>query len=135
MKRILWMLLISSIVITSCKSGRENAINYLKEGIAKEYQQDSKAAYELFTKAIDADSSLATAWFFRANNRFNKKDLKGAIIDYSKAIGLKPDYADAYANRGNVFFSQGLRDKACQDYLKAEQLGKENMNEKTKWCK
>jgi tetratricopeptide (TPR) repeat protein len=100
-----------------------------------EYKNDGKAAYELFTKAINADPSFAAAWFYRGNILSNQRDLEGAIADYSKAILLNPDFADAYSNRGDAYFSQGKTDKACPDYLKAEQLGKENMYEKTKWCK
>ncbi|MFZ4706584.1 MAG: tetratricopeptide repeat protein [Bacteroidales bacterium] len=135
MNRILWIICLSIVALTSCKSSRQRALEFVKQGSVKEYQQDSKAAYELFTKAIATDPSLAPAWFFRGNNRLNHKDIEGAIADYSKAIELKPDYADAYANRGDAYFAEGLHDKSCPDYLKAEQLGKENMYEKTKWCR
>jgi tetratricopeptide (TPR) repeat protein len=30
------------------------------------------------------------------------RDTKGAIADYTKAIELNPQYADAYYNRGNT---------------------------------
>jgi tetratricopeptide (TPR) repeat protein len=38
------------------------------------------------------------------NNRGNSRaiDLDGAIADYNEAIRLKPDYAGAFNNRGNV---------------------------------
>jgi tetratricopeptide (TPR) repeat protein len=135
MKSFFLILCCSCILLSSCKSGRQQAVEFAKKGSEKQYENDSKTAYELYTKAIDADPSYAPAWFYRGNNRFNKKDIEGAISDYSEAIKLKPDFADAYSNRGDAYFSSGQTDKACQDYLKAEQLGKENMYEKTKWCK
>jgi tetratricopeptide (TPR) repeat protein len=135
MKRFLWIAVISVLAFSSCKSDRERAIEYVKEGNEKVRLQEPKAAYELYSKAIETDGSFAPAWFYRGNSRFNINDTEGAIADYSKAIELKPDFADAYANRGDAYFSQGKADKACPDYLKAELLGKENMYEKTKWCR
>jgi tetratricopeptide (TPR) repeat protein len=135
MNRIHWIMCLSIVTIISCKSGHERAIEYVKNGIALEYKQDSKTAYDLFTNAINSDPKYAPAWYYRGNNRFNKDDIEGAIADYSEAIELKPDFADAYANRGDAYFSLKHPEKACHDYLKAEALGKANMYEKTKWCK
>ena len=35
---------------------------------------------------------------------------------------LKPDYADAYFNRGNAYAQKGMDDKAIADYSKAVSL-------------
>lgn len=135
MQRIIGICLIALVLATACTSARERAISTIKEGSIKDYNSDFKGALESYSEAIKIDPSYAPAWFFRGNTRFNLKDIEGAIADYSKAIKLKPDYADAYANRGDANFSLNRRDAACKDYQKAEQLGKENMYEKTKWCK
>lgn len=135
MQRIIGIYLIALVLATACTSARERAIATIKEGSTKDYNSDFKGALESYSEAIKIDPSYAPAWFFRGNTRFNLKDIEGAIADYSKAIKLKPDYADAYANRGDANFSLNRRDAACKDYQKAEQLGKENMYEKTKWCK
>jgi tetratricopeptide (TPR) repeat protein len=47
-----------------------------------------------------------------------------AIDEYTEAIRLKPDYADAYYNRGNAYVGQGKLDKAIADFAKAEELKK-----------
>jgi tetratricopeptide (TPR) repeat protein len=39
--------------------------------------------------------------------RFKLGDLAGAVTDYDKAIEIRPDYADAYANRGHTRYEQG----------------------------
>ena len=45
-----------------------------------------------------------------------------AIADYNMAIELKPDYAQAYVNRGNAYRDKGVIDRAIADYSKAIEL-------------
>src|ERR1700730_7164570 len=43
----------------------------------------------------------------------------GALKNSAKAIRLKPDYAEAYYNRGNTRGDKGDHDGALKDYAKA----------------
>ena len=45
-----------------------------------------------------------------------------ALQDYTKAIQLKLNYAEAYNNRALLYETKGLHDKALADYTKAIQL-------------
>ena len=47
---------------------------------------------------------------------------EAAITHYTKAIGLKPDLAAAYNNRGNTYQRKSNFDQAIQDYTQAIQL-------------
>ncbi|MEG3867874.1 tetratricopeptide repeat protein, partial [Microcoleus sp. AT8-B4] len=49
-------------------------------------------------------------------------DKKGASADYNKEIGLQPDLAFAYGNRGNVRYNLGDKKGAIADYNKAIEL-------------
>ena len=49
----------------------------------------------------------------------NRGVLDKALIDYDKAIELKPDYAKAYNNRGNIYQSLKLYDRAIVDFDRA----------------
>jgi len=49
-------------------------------------------------------------------------DLDGAIAEYSTAIGLDPQNAEAYNNRGNVYALLEDRHRAVLDYTKAIEL-------------
>lgn len=51
-----------------------------------------------------------------------KKDYDGAIVNYNKAIELKPDYAEAYNSRGNAYYSKGDNEQAIKDYTKSIEL-------------
>jgi len=54
-------------------------------------------------------------------NDLGKHDL--AIRDYTKAIELRPDYPEAYNNRGNTYGElSGKHDLAIRDYTKAIEL-------------
>jgi tetratricopeptide (TPR) repeat protein len=51
-----------------------------------------------------------------------KKDPDRALADFSEAVRLKPDYADAYMNRGNIHSDLSNLDQAIADYNKAINL-------------
>src|SRR5262245_59642002 len=46
-------------------------------------------------------------------------DYDRAIVDYSEAIRINPNYAVAYSNRGNLFQAQGRRKEAIADFRRA----------------
>ncbi len=79
-------------------------------------------AIEDYTKAIGIE---ARAVFY--NNRAINKAILGffndAINDYDEALKLRPDYGDAFINRGYALAEIGRLEEACSDFLKAQQLG------------
>jgi tetratricopeptide (TPR) repeat protein len=57
-----------------------------------------------------------------------KGDYAGAIVDYTKAIQIKPDYAGAYGNRANAKRLQGDLDGALADLNKAIEIQPDYVN-------
>ncbi len=57
------------------------------------------------------------AWPF-----FYKKVYPKALADYTKAIQLDPQYANAYNNRGLAHYHSKAYDKAIADFTRAIQL-------------
>ncbi len=61
----------------------------------------------------------AVVWFNKANALWDGQkytDPKKAIGYLNNAIKLQPDYAQAYYNRGNAYYSLGLFQRAIKDY-------------------
>jgi tetratricopeptide (TPR) repeat protein len=65
---------------------------------------------------------VAQAAFNRGLAYDNNKEYDKAINDYSEAIRLKPDYADAYNSRGWVFFEKAEYDEAINNFTEAIRL-------------
>ena len=63
----------------------------------------------------------AEEYFERGVNRASD-DYDGKISDYSEAIRLKPDYARAYFNRGNIYDDRGDDTLAIADYSESIRL-------------
>lgn len=64
----------------------------------------------------------ATASFHRGELLANKNNFAGAIESFTKAISLKPNWADAYLQRGHARRMKGELDNAIEDYDKATEL-------------
>jgi tetratricopeptide (TPR) repeat protein len=87
----------------------------------------SPAAYSTTTaNSIDRNGAFQIAAiqdymaiYRRALEKYDKQDLKGALADLDTVIRLKPDFAEAYANRGNVKDDSGNAEGALADYSKA----------------
>ena len=59
--------------------------------------------------AAPAPASSAEAFLQQGDGYFDRDDYDGAIEAYSQAIALKPDFAEAYNNRGYAYFRRGDR--------------------------
>ena len=76
-----------------------------------------------YNKVIELSLSNPIAWFNKGNVLFEKEDYDGAQQAYSKAIQLKPDFGEAYYNRGYIMLKEGRRAEGISDLSKAGELG------------
>lgn len=77
----------------------------------------AQAALPTTTPPPPAPSSMtAQQYFDRAMEKRKKYDLFGAIEDFTEAIRLKPDFAQAYAFRGFDYSVLRKLDNAIHDY-------------------
>lgn len=123
------------LLMASCGgNNREESLKYVDKGVEFYYKAQFNKAFEFFNKAIDEDKGNFEAYFWLGNFYNNKRNYKKAIEFYNKAIELDPGFADAYANRGNAKRELGDKKGACNDWKKAEQLGKPNLENSLRWC-
>jgi tetratricopeptide (TPR) repeat protein len=63
------------------------------------------------------------AWSNLADACLRTGDHSNTVLDYcEKAIALRPDFAEAYNNRGTTYSGQGRLEEAIRDYTKAISL-------------
>lgn len=67
-------------------------------------------------------SNSAVGFYQLAESCREKKNYNCAVKNYSKAIDIAPDYADAYNNRGIVYHYKRNYDQAIRDFTRAIDL-------------
>ncbi len=101
-------------------------IALLKQQLAQSKTVQEKQLIE--SKISQNEQSFtATQWFEKGYYyQVKYKDYDNAILAYSKAIELNPQYFAAYGNRGGVYKDKGQLDLALADYAKAIKLNPDN---------
>ncbi len=76
-----------------------------------------------FVACSDQTRQEAAQFFLKGNIQLAKREYTEAIRYYDEAIKKKPDFADAYNNRGLAEYRNGNRETALADYTQA--IGKD----------
>ena len=74
-------------------------------------------------KVTELSPRMAVAFFNKGNVLFEMEDYDGASKAYTEAIELKPDFGEAYYNRGYIALKAGMRNNGIADLSKAGELG------------
>ena len=72
---------------------------------------------------VDRNHQLAQKYFSSGKEKSKNGEVDLAIEDYTKAIELKPDYADAYYYRSKAWLQIGEEEKAKSDMKTANEIG------------
>jgi tetratricopeptide (TPR) repeat protein len=76
-----------------------------------------------YDEAINVLSrDISEAYNNRAHAWYLKGDYQRAVVDYTKALDITPNYADAHNNRGLALYQMGEYDRAMSDYNKAIEI-------------
>ena len=103
---------------------------YYSRGLAKFETTDIKGALEDFNKVEKLAGNYMDVYNYLGASKGKLDDLDGAIAEFDLAIKSDPKNANAWFNRGNVWFlkfqqyhSKEFLNKAVSDYQKAAGLG------------
>ncbi len=134
--RKLVIFVLVSIALQACGPNMEKYRDNLEEGIVHLHYSRFETAIQYFNRALKHNPKSHEAYFQRGNANRNLHDYNAAMNDYNKAIELNPSYADAYYNRGLLKeFLENNVQAGCADFIMAEQLGKQNVDDRTRWCR
>ena len=102
----------------------DNAEVWNDRGWARSKQGEDDQAHDDYCKRHRAPSlTYANAFYNRAWVWRRRGEHHNAIMDFSQAIAIEPNYAAAYQHRGISYFDIGERDKAQDDFEMARSLG------------
>ena len=113
------------------------ATAYIEKGKVDESQKDKsnksfgldveminlKKALEDLDKVIELSPALVYAYFNKGDIYLKKGDYTAAISCYTAAIEKRPDFGEAYYNRGIAYFQLGNMESGVKDLSKAGELG------------
>jgi len=112
-----------------------NSMAYNNMGWTKFRQKKYSEALIDVNKAIELDNKNATAYDSRAEIKFNMKDYEGCINDARMAIELDSKMSNSYFLQGRALYRLGNKQKACEYWSKAGELGKAEAYEYiSKYC-
>ena len=99
------------------------AVLVVFSGISYSKSRPYENSVKFYASATSATSTSSIAYYNMGNIiKSNNGNSQLVINYYTKAIEVKPDYAEAYHNRGNTYYQQKSFDKAIADHNKAIKL-------------
>lgn len=105
----------------------DSTVLICNRGIEKMYLGDLTGAMSDLNKSIQSNKldtiDFATAYRFRGNLFLKKGKPDEAINDLTNALKYNPKDGIALFTRAKCYKEKGLKDKACEDYRKAADLG------------
>ena len=99
------------------------AYGYYLRGILSEKKGNHQDCIDDATKALkNGLRNPEQAYLLKGNCLYAFNKIDSAIIDYSDAIKINPDFADAYYQRGLVFYDLERYEESFKDLEKSVQL-------------
>lgn len=105
------------------ESDPTNSMAYNNRGWEKFLLKDYIEALKDFNKAIELEPRNAVAYDSRQETKYFLNDFNGCMEDCNLAISLDPKLANSYMYRGKIYFKNGDKLKACENWSKAGQNG------------
>lgn len=109
----------SDRALKAAKDVHEKALGYVTEALINDKRGDADAALKSLNAAAAADPRNADIYFNRGVILSRELRHEEAVDALRTALKLKPDYAAAHTQLGNIFASRGLTDEAVKEYESA----------------
>jgi tetratricopeptide (TPR) repeat protein len=87
-------------------------------------KEDTENALPLLNEVIHRNPKFSFAYLLRGFARYNTKDIKGALEDYTNYINFVPDDEVGWFLRGNAHVASDNNHAAIEDYTKCIELTK-----------
>lgn len=100
----------------------ESSNKYDDAGIDYHNTKNSAKEIESYTQIIKSAVDHAIAHLNRGVINYLQNDLKSSLQDFTTAIGVNKNFAEAYASRALIFYVTGREDEAKVDSEKALRL-------------
>ncbi len=110
-------------VIDNKRSDADMAHGYFYLANYYDAANKSEEAMTYYDLSLSRNSKYLLALNNRGILKGKAGDINGAINDFEQAINIKPDYAEAYYNRGVALYQKREQQRACSDWHKAWSLG------------
>jgi tetratricopeptide (TPR) repeat protein len=104
------------------------ASTFYGRGLAYYMMNEIDLAEKDLSNYVSKEGGNVQAWNYYGAIKFMKKDYKTALDCYDKVIKLKPNFPDAYSNRGMMHHNLGELDLAIADYNEALKIKPDNIN-------
>ena len=103
------------------------SVAFYNIGLIYDYKNQHQEALDNYTQAIKYDCDwgelkISQAYYRRATDQYKLGRLEAAVDDYTKAIEIEPELADAYEGRGDAYRGLSKRDAAIEDYQTSKML-------------
>ena len=94
----------------------------IKQAEKKNEEEDYKAAYQLYSKAIDVLPNDPNLYSARGVVLFHLDKKEESLKDMDKAVELEPEYSYRYSSRAYIKASLRMTEDAIADYKKCTEL-------------
>ncbi len=123
MKKALFQWLLILFLLPFSLHGEIPARVFMKVQGLLEKGKTREAEKTLFSHLGACESSCYLAYFLLGNAFFLDKNFSKAVSWYSKSISLKPDFKDAWINKGRALFEEKRYEDAAECFLKVYSMG------------
>jgi tetratricopeptide (TPR) repeat protein len=96
---------------------------YFMRGFMYVMQRNYATAEADYTECLRLQPNDVDVFESRAFARAMQDNLTGALADYDEALRLNPLLASAYAARAEIRGQLDMRELACEDFRRAQELG------------